>query len=55
MGEPVQVIDDVAFEDLLDNPYPIFKNARNLGPVAAVEAGLVIPFRRRHGFRAVSR
>ncbi|MFD2055792.1 cytochrome P450 [Mesorhizobium calcicola] len=42
MGEPVKVVSDIVFEDLLANPYPVFKRVRDLGPVVKVEAANIM-------------
>ena len=42
MGQAVEIIDDVSFEELLNNPYPIFKRVRDLAPVVKVEAANIM-------------
>jgi cytochrome P450 len=42
MAEQVRVVDDVAFEQLLSDPYPIFKRVRDLGPVVKVTAANIM-------------
>jgi cytochrome P450 len=38
MASPVPVIDDVSFDDLMNDPYPIYARARKMGSVVRVTA-----------------
>ncbi|MBZ9708601.1 cytochrome P450 [Mesorhizobium sp. ESP7-2] len=55
MAEAVKVVDDVTFEDLLANPYPVFKRVRDLGPVVKVEAANIMMVTRFDDIMAIER
>ena len=55
MSEAVKVVDDVAFEELLANPYPVFKRVRDLGPVVKVEAANIMMVTRFDDVMAIER
>ena len=55
MSEAVKVVDDVAFEELLANPYPVFKRVRDLGPVVKVEAANIMMVTRFDDIMAIER
>ncbi|MEI9430248.1 cytochrome P450 [Mesorhizobium sp. Cs1299R1N3] len=55
MAEAVKVVDDVTFDDLLANPYPVFKRVRDLGPVVKVEAANIMMVTRFDDIMAIER
>ena len=55
MAEAVKIVCDVAFDDLLDNPYPIFKRVRDLGPVVRLEAANIMLVTRFDDVMAIER
>jgi cytochrome P450 len=55
MGQAVKIIDDVSFGELLDDPYPIFKRVRDLGPVVRVEAANIMMVTRFDDIMAIER